>query len=48
MGFEMPCGTDGGYKYVFIGSVLSASEISDREKRLLCSDGGSLFRHRAA
>src|ERR1700704_5995522 len=35
MGFAMPCGADGGYKYVFIGSVLSASEISDREKRLL-------------
>ena len=35
MGFAMPCGTDGGYAYVFIGSVLSAAEISETEKRLL-------------
>jgi hypothetical protein len=33
-GFAMPCGTDGNYTYVFVGSVLSVAEISDREKRL--------------
>jgi len=33
-GFAMPCGTDGNYAYVFVGSVLSVAEISDTEKRL--------------
>src|SRR5690349_4661717 len=29
-----PCGTDGNYDYIFVGSVGSAAEISDTEKRL--------------
>lgn len=33
-GFGRPCGTDGGYASVFIGSVLSATDISDTEQRL--------------
>jgi hypothetical protein len=30
----MPCGTSGGYDYVFLGSILSATEISKSEKSL--------------
>ena len=33
-GFAMPCGADGGYEFVFIGSVLSAKAISATEWRL--------------
>ncbi len=33
-GSTVPCGTDGNYAYVFVGSVLSVTEISDTEKRL--------------
>jgi hypothetical protein len=33
-GWGSPCGTDGNYAYIFVGSVLSATEISDTEKRL--------------
>lgn len=33
-GWGSPCGTDGSYSYIFVGSVLSATEISDTEKRL--------------
>jgi hypothetical protein len=29
-----PCGTDGGYAYIFVGSVLSTTDISDTEKHL--------------
>jgi hypothetical protein len=29
-----PCGTDGDYAYVFVGSVLSTIEISEMEKRV--------------
>jgi Carboxypeptidase regulatory-like domain len=33
-GWGTPCGIDGGYTYVFVGSVLSVNEISSSEKRL--------------
>lgn len=33
-GWGSPCGTDGNYAYIFVGSVLSATEISDSEKLL--------------
>ena len=34
MGWGRPCGTDGRYAYIFIGSVRSVTEISETEKRL--------------
>jgi hypothetical protein len=34
-GFAMPCGIDKSYDYIFIGSVLYAAQISEREKNLL-------------
>lgn len=34
MGWGRPCGTDGNYAYIFVGSVLSATDISETEKRL--------------
>lgn len=33
-GWGSPCGTDGDYAYIFVGSVVSATEISETEKRL--------------
>ncbi|HLJ27214.1 MAG TPA: carboxypeptidase-like regulatory domain-containing protein [Candidatus Angelobacter sp.] len=33
-GFASPCGLDGNYAYIFIGSVLSVAGQSDTEKRL--------------
>ncbi|MGO9087289.1 MAG: carboxypeptidase-like regulatory domain-containing protein [Candidatus Sulfotelmatobacter sp.] len=33
-GWGSPCGTDGSYEYIFVGSVQSATEVSDTEKRL--------------
>jgi hypothetical protein len=33
-GWGNPCGTDGNYAYIFVGAVLSATEISEKEKRL--------------
>jgi hypothetical protein len=33
-GWGSPCGTDGNYAYIFLGSVISATQISDTEKRL--------------
>jgi hypothetical protein len=33
-GWGSPCGTDGNYAYIFVGSVVSATEISDTDKRL--------------
>lgn len=33
-GFAMPCGLDGDYAYILIGSVLSVADESDDEKRL--------------
>jgi hypothetical protein len=33
-GWGSPCGTDGNYAYIFVGSVQSATEISETEKRL--------------
>jgi hypothetical protein len=34
MGWRRPCGIDGNYAYIFVGSVLSATEVSETEKRL--------------
>lgn len=34
-GWGRPCGTDGNYAYILVGSVLSATEISETEKRLV-------------
>jgi hypothetical protein len=34
MGWGRPCGIDGNYAYIFVGSVLSATEVSETEKRL--------------
>ena len=33
-GWGSSCGTDGNYAYIFVGSVLSATEISETEKSL--------------
>lgn len=33
--FAMPCGSSGGYDYVFVGLVLSGTEIADDEKQLV-------------
>jgi hypothetical protein len=32
--FESPCGLDGNYAYIFVGSVLSMTEVSKTEMRL--------------
>lgn len=34
-GFGRPCGIDGNYAYVFIGSVVSTIKVSDTETRLM-------------
>ena len=39
----MPCGLDRNYEYIFIGSVLSATEISDSDWRLELSSEEVLF-----
>jgi hypothetical protein len=33
-GWGSPCGTDGNYVYIFVGSVLSVTEISETERSL--------------
>lgn len=36
-GWGSPCGTDGNYVYIFVGSVLSVTEISETERDLQLS-----------